>query len=167
MAARFTKPKGGKAVPVIPEVQPAYGASQIGISNQPKPKMDMLDKGSAAIWNVLSAIGGQLKYETNALKNDPVGSLKSTLDAYTVGPEARQRWSQGDYGGAITHSGLGSLMATDSMDNILRGKGSPSDALWIALTYGTGGLGKAATAAKSGTKAATMKAYIDVLNRLK
>lgn len=167
MAARFKKPQSGKAVPVIPEVQPAYGASQIGISNQPKPKMDMLDKGSAAIWKVLSALGGQLKYEANALKTDPIGSLKSTLDAYTVGPEARQRWSQGDYGGAITHSGLGGMFATDSMDNILRGQGSPSDALWIALTYGTGGMGKAVKTGKNAINKNTLKAYTDIVNRIK
>jgi hypothetical protein len=169
MAARFKKsnPMGGGRVPIIPPVQPAYAASQMGVSNMPAPKMDMLDKGSAAIWNVLSAIGGQLKYETQQLKSNPIGSLKATLDAYTVGPEARQRFKQGDYAGAITNSGLGQLAALPEATRMMKGQASPMDSVWLALTYGTGPLGKAAKAATAGTKAASMKAYIDVLNRLK
>jgi len=170
MAARFkkNKPMGGQMAPVIPEVQPAYAESQIGVRNQPTaPKMGALDKGSAALWAVLSAIGGQLKDEVGQLKNNPMGSLKATLDAYTVGPEARKRFKQGDYAGAINQSGVGQFAALPELDNIFQGKGSPSDLAWLALTYGTGGAGKVIKPVKNALKKGTTKAYIDVLNRLK
>jgi hypothetical protein len=136
-----------------------------------EPKMGALDKGSAAIWAVLSAIGGQLKDEVGQLKNDPMGSLKATVDAYTVGPEARSRFKQGDYAGAINQSGLGQLAALPELENIFKGKGSPSDLAWLAATYGTGGIGKAAKAVKAPVKKAvkrgTTKAYTNIVNRIK
>jgi hypothetical protein len=131
------------------------------------PKMGNLDKGSAAIWAVLSAIGGQLKDEVGQLKKDPMGSLKATVDAYTVGPEARKRFKQGDYAGAINQSGIGQFAALPELENIMRGKGSPSDLAWLALTYGTGGAGKVVKPVKNALKKGSTKAYVDVLNRLK
>lgn len=174
MAARFkkNKPMGGGRVPVIPEVQPAYAESQIGVRNMPAaPPMGALDKGSAAIWNVLSAIGGLAKDEFNTLKNDPMGSLKATIDSYTIGQEARDRFKQGDYAGAINQSGIGQLAALPEMEKVFKGKAGPMDALWLALTYGTGPAGKGIKAVTTPTKRAvkkgTTKAYIDILNRLK
>jgi hypothetical protein len=102
-----------------------------------------------------------------ALKNNPVGSLKATLDAYTVGPEARQRFKQGDYAGAINQSGLGQLAALPEIDKVIRGKAGPMDAVWLALTYGTGPMGKALKGTKTAVKKGSTKAYIDILNRLK
>jgi hypothetical protein len=135
------------------------------------PKMGNLDKGSAAIWAVLSAIGGQLKDEVGQLKKNPMGSLKATVDAYTVGPEARQRFKQGDVFGAINQSGIGQLAALPELENILSGKGSKSDLAWLAATYGTGGVGKAAKAvkapAKKAVKQGTTKAYTNIVNRIK
>lgn len=135
------------------------------------PKMGNLDKGSAAIWAVLSAIGGQLKDEVGQLKKDPMGSLKATVDAYTVGPEARKRFKQGDVFGAINQSGAGQLAALPELEKILSGKGSKSDLAWLAATYGTGGLGKGAKAVKAPVKKAvkrgTTKAYTKIVNRIK
>lgn len=170
MAARFkkNKPMGGGRAPVIPEVQPAYAESQIGVRNQPiAPKMGNLDKGSAALWAVLSAIGGQFKDEFGQLKNDPMGSLKATVDAYTVGPEARKRFKQGDYAGAINQSGVGQFAALPELENIFRGKGSPSDLAWLAATYGTGGVGKVVKPVKNAVKKGSTKAMVDILGRLK
>ena len=135
------------------------------------PKMGNLDKGSAAIWAVLSAIGGQLKDDVGQLKKNPMGSLKATVDAYTVGPEARKRFKQGDVFGAINQSGAGQLAALPELEKILSGKGSKSDLAWLAATYGTGGLGKGAKAVKAPVKKAvkrgTTKAYTKIVNRIK
>lgn len=131
------------------------------------PQMSNLDKGSAAIWNVLSAIGGLVKDDVNKLKNNPMGSLKATLDAYTIGPEARERFKQGDYAGAINQSGIGQFAALPELENIVRGKGSPSDLAWLALTYGTGGAGKVVKPVKSAIKKGSTKAMVDILGRIK
>jgi hypothetical protein len=169
MAARFTKPKSGKAVPVAPDYPNLAAPLTEAFPAMPKPapKMGALDKGSAAIWNILSALGGVAKSDVMALKNNPVGSLKATLDAYTVGPEARQRFKQGDYAGAINQSGLGQLAALPEIDKVIRGKAGPMDAVWLALTYGTGPMGKALKGTKTAVKKGSTKAYIDILNRLK
>jgi len=132
-----------------------------------EPKMGALDKGSAAIWAVLSAIGGQLKDEVGQLKKDPMGSLKATVDAYTVGPEARQRFKQGDIAGAINQSGVGQFAALPELDRILQGKGSKSDLAWLALTYGTGGAGKVIKPVKGAIKKSGTKAMVDILGRIK
>ena len=131
------------------------------------PKMGNLDKGSAAIWAVLSAIGGQLKDEVGQLKKDPMGTLAATVDAYTVGPEARQRFKQGDIAGAINQSGVGQFAALPELDRILQGKGSKSDLAWLALTYGTGGAGKVLKPVKSAVKKGSTKAMVDILGRIK
>lgn len=131
------------------------------------PKMGNLDKGSAAIWAVLSAIGGQLKDEVGQLKNNPMGTLNATLDAYTVGPEARKRFKQGDYAGAINQSGVGQFAALPELENIFKGKGSKSDLAWLAATYGTGGLSKVVKPLKNAVKKGSTKAMIDILGRLK
>jgi hypothetical protein len=110
MAARFSKPQGGKTIPPIAKVTPAYLESQIGVSNMPKTKIGALDKGSAAIWNVLSALGTGLKSDAVKLKNNPLGEINRFLDSMTIGDEARNRFRQGDYTGSIIHSGLGSLV---------------------------------------------------------
>ena len=174
MAARFkkNKPMGGQRAPIIPSVQPAYAESQIGVRNQPTaPKMCALDKGSAAIWNVLAAIGGLVKDDLTKLKNNPMGSLAATADSLTIGPEARNRFKQGDYAGAINQSGIGQLAALPEMENVFKGQAGPMDALWLALTYGTGGMGKVAKATVTPTKQAVKKgsnkAMINILNRLK
>jgi hypothetical protein len=174
MAARFkkNKPMDGRTIPPTAKEAPAYLQSQIGIRNQPAaPPMGALDKGSAAIWNVLAALGGMAKNDYNTFKKDPLGSLNATLDSLTIGQEARDRFKQGDYAGAITHSGLGQLAAMPEMEKVVKGQAGPSDALWLALTYGTGGMGKVAKAAttpvKQAVKKGTTKAYIDILNRLK
>lgn len=168
MAQRFKKPKG-KQAPVVPDF-PSLASpltEAFPATTNYTPKKDMLDKGSEAIWNVLSAIGGGVKDEFSQLRKDPVGTLKATLDAYTIGPEARKRFKQGDYSGAIINSGLGQLAALPEMEKVIKGQAGPMDAVWLALTYGTGPLGKAVKGATTSTKAATMKAYLDILNRLK
>lgn len=173
MAARFKKPKSGMVAPVAPDFPNLAAPLTESFPSTPKvaPKMDALDKGSAAIWNILSALGGVAKSDAQLLKNDPIGSLKATLDAYTIGPEARQRFKQGDYAGAITNSGLGQLAALPEIDRFVKGQAGPMDAVWLALTYGTGPMGKAAKAVTTPTKQAvkkgSIKAYIDILNRLK
>lgn len=170
MAARFkkNKPMGGQRVPIGPDVTSAYIDANIGKRNMPlAPKMSSLDKGSAALWAVLSAIGGQFKDEFGQLKNNPMGSLKATLDAYTVGPEARSRFKQGDYAGAINQSGIGQFAALPELENIFGGKGSPSDLAWLAATYGTGGVGKVVKPVKNAVKKGSTKAMVDILGRLK
>lgn len=169
MAARFKKPKSGSAVPVAPDFPNLAAPLTEAFPATPKvaPKMGALDKGSAAIWSVLSALGGIAKSDAMALKNDPMGSLKATLDAYTVGPEARQRFKQGDYAGAVTHSGLGQLAALPEIEKVTKGQAGPMDAVWLALTYGTGPMGKALKGTKTAVKKGSTKAYIDILNRLK
>ena len=140
-----------------------------------QPKMDMLDKASAKFYNLMQALGGAvvggIKQDVKALKENPLGSIAMTADAYTVGPEARKRFKQGDVFGAINQSGIGQLAALPELENIFKGKGSKSDLAWLAATYGTGGAGKVAKpvagAVKASTKKGTNKAYIDILKRLK
>ena len=174
MAARFkkNKPMDGRTIPPTAKEAPAYLQSQIGIRNQPPaPPMGALDKGSAAIWALLSAIGGLAKDEFNTLKNDPMGTLNATLDSYTIGQEARDRFKQGDYAGSIINSGIGKFAGMPETERIMSGKGSPMDAFQLALTYGTGPAGKGIKSvvrpAKRAVKKGTNKAYIDILNRLK
>lgn len=197
MAARFKKsnPMGGGRVPIIPEVQPAYGASQIGVRNQSpmvedygsglsgflNKEFSKLEPSSAALWNVLSAIGGMAKNDAIKIKNDPIRTFNDTLDSLTIGQEARDRFKQGDYSGSIINSGAGQLFAMPEMEKVFKGQAGPMDALWLALTYGTGGASKAVKGlkpairatkvgamlpAKGATRRGASKAYIDVLNRL-
>jgi hypothetical protein len=135
-------------------------------SQKPQPKMGMLDKGSAKLWGILSGLGGMLKQDVNMLKSDPIGSLKATADSWTVGQEARDRFKQGDYAGAINNSGLGSMAALPEIQNIISGKGKPADLAWLAATYGMGPISKAAKTTKTAAKTGSTKAYIDILNRL-
>jgi len=140
-----------------------------------QPKMDMLDKASAQFYRILQAIGGEvvggIKKDVKALRENPLGSIAMTADAYTFGQPARDRLKQGDVFGAINQSGIGQLAALPELENIFKGKGSKSDLAWLAATYGTGGVGKVAKpvagAVKASTKKGTNKAYIDILNRLK
>lgn len=195
MAARFKKSKPQTAPPapvdpwsiqqLIPSGLATYGqdtgmkalqgyakdlsADQMAkykASQQPQPKMDMLDKGSAALWNILSGLGGILKQDVNMLKSDPIGSLKATADSWTIGQEARDRFKQGDYTGAINNSGIGGMLALPELDNILRGKGKPADLGWLAATYGMGPISKAVKPVKNAIKTGSKRAYIDILNRL-
>jgi hypothetical protein len=167
MAARFKKSMPQqRAVPVAPNWTKIAEPIPASPPRPQQPKMDMLDKGSAALWAVLSGLGGMLKQDVNLLKSDPIGSLKATADAWTVGQESRDRFKQGDYIGAINNSGLGGMAALPEMEKILSGKGKPSDVAWLAATYGTGPLGKAFKAGKTAVKTGTTKAYIDILNRL-
>lgn len=135
-------------------------------SQQPQPKMDLLDKGSAKLWGLLSGLGGMLKQDVKTLVADPVGSIKNTADAWTIGQESRDRFRQGDYHGAIINSGLGGMAALPELDNILRGKGKPADLAWLAATYATGPISKAAKAGKAAISTGSKKAYIDILSRL-
>ena len=177
MAARFkkNKPMGGQRVPVGPDVTSAYTDANMGKRNMPlTPPPSNVEKGSAAIWALLSAIGGQFKDEFGQLKNDPLGTTGATLDSLIMGQESRDRFKQGDYAGAINYSGLGKFAALPELDNIFRGKGSPSDLASLALTYGTGGIGKVAKTAKAVTmpakqavKKGSNKAMINILSRLK
>jgi len=187
MAARFkkNKPMGGQRAPIIPEAQPAYAESQIGIRNQSpmvenygggvngflNKQFSKLDKPSSALWNVLSAVGGLAKDDAVKLKNDPLGEINRFIDSMTIGQEARDRFKQGDYAGAIVNSGAGQMLAMPETEKIISGKGGPMDALWLALTYGTGGMSKVAkaglTPAKQAVKKGSTKAMIDILNRLK
>ena len=139
----------------------AYKAGQ-----QPQPKMGMLDKGSAKLWAVLSGLGGMLKQDVNMLKSDPIGSLKATADAWTIGQESRDRFKQGDYAGAINNSGLGGMAALPEIEKILSGKGKPSDVAWLAATYGAGPASKVIKPAKAALSKWSKKAYINVINRL-
>jgi hypothetical protein len=131
-----------------------------------QPKMDLLDKGSAKLWGLLSGLGGMLKQDVKTLVADPVGSIKNTADAWTIGQESRDRFRQGDYKGAIVNSGLGGMAALPEMDNILSGKGKPADLAWLAATYATGPISKAAKAGKVAISTGSKKAYIDILSRL-
>jgi uncharacterized protein RhaS with RHS repeats len=135
-------------------------------SQKPQPKMGMLDKGSSKLWAVLSGLGGMLKQDVNMLKSDPIGSLKATADSWTVGQEARDRFKQGDYAGAIINSGAGGMAALPELQNIISGKGKPADLAWLAATYGLGPVSKAAKTGKAAVKTGSTKAYIDILNRL-
>ena len=169
MAARFKKSMPQqRAVPVAPDWTKI--AEPIPAPSNPirqEPKMNMLDKGSATLWAVLSGLGGALKQDVKTLAADPIGSLNKTLDSYTIGQEARDRFKQGDYIGAINNSGVGSMAALPEMENILSGKGKPADLAWLAATYGTGPLGKGFKVAKNAAKTGSTKAYINILNRLK
>lgn len=140
-----------------------------------QPKMDMLDNASAQFYRILQAIGGEvvggIKKDVKALRDNPLGSIAKTIDAYTVGQPARDRFKQGDIFGAINQSGVGQLAALPELENIFKGKGSKSDLAWLAATYGTGGAAKVAKpvagAIKASTKKGTNKAYTNILNRLK
>jgi hypothetical protein len=106
---------------------------------------------------VLSGAGNwfkeSLKSDINNLKKDPIGSINRTLDEWTIGQEARDRFRRGDVTGAIINSGIGNAFAAPELDRALRGKMTATDAAWILATYGTGGLlGKAKTAVKTGTR---------------
>lgn len=170
MAARFkkNKPMGGQRVPIGPDVTSAYTDANMGKRNMPlTPPPSNVEKGSAAIWNVLAAIGGLAKDDFNKFKNNPIGSLAATADSLTIGPEARNRFKQGDYAGAINQSGIGQLAALPEMENVFKGQAGPMDAFWLALTYGTGGLGKVVKPVTNSVKKGSTKAMIDILNRLK
>ncbi len=172
MASRFKKPQSGKAVPVIPETTPAYLESQIGVTNRPQPKakgFSLAHRGtpSAAIWAVLSAIGSGLKSDVQQLAKDPIGTLGATVDEWTVGQEARNRFKQGDVAGAINNSGIGQLFALPEMERAMTGKMQKADPLWLALTYGTGPLGKGIKALSGAGKKATNKALINYLTKIK
>jgi hypothetical protein len=136
-----------------------------------QPKMDMLDKASAKFYNLMQAIGGEvvggIKQDVNALRENPLGSIAMTADAWTVGQPARDRLKQGDVFGAINQSGVGQFAALPQLENIFKGKGSKGDLAWLAATYGTGGLGKIVKPLKNATVKGSTKAYIDILNRLK
>ena len=136
-----------------------------------QPKMDMLDKASAKFYNLMQAIGGEvvggIKQDVNALRENPLGSIAMTADAWTVGQPARDRLKQGDVFGAINQSGVGQFAALPQLENIFKGKGSKGDLAWLAATYGTGGLGKGFKLGKDALKKGSTKAYIDILNRLK
>ena len=192
MAARFkkSKPQTAPPAPVDPwSIQQLYrlnGKGRVAMSDlqdyaegltsdqmaiykasqQPQPKMDMLDKGSAVLWNILSGLGGALKNDVNMLKSDPIGSLKATADSWTIGQESRDRFKQGDYIGAINNSGIGGMLALPELDNVLRGKGKPADLGWLAATYGLGPISKGVKAGKNAIKTGSKRAYIDILNRL-
>ena len=172
MAARFKKSMPQqRAVPVAPDWTKIAEPIPASPPRPQQPKMDMLDKGSAALWAVLSGLGGALKQDVKTLAADPIGSVVKTLDEWTVGQEARDLAKINDFAGAITYSGLGKMAALPEMQNIYSGKGKPSDLAWLAATYGTGPLGKgikaATTPAKQAIKKGSTKAYINILNRLK
>jgi hypothetical protein len=136
-----------------------------------QPKMDMLDKASAKFYKLMQAIGGEvvggIKQDVNALKENPLGSIAMTADAWTFGQPSRDRLKQGDVFGAINQSGVGQFAALPQLENIFKGKGSKGDIAWLAATYGTGGLGKGFKLGKDALKKGSTKAYIDILNRLK
>ena len=136
-----------------------------------QPKMDMLDKASAKFYKLMQAIGGEvvggIKQDVNALRENPLGSIAMTADAWTVGQPARDRLKQGDVFGAINQSGIGQFAALPQLENIFKGKGSKGDLAWLAATYGTGGLGKGFKLGKDALKKGSTKTYIDILNRLK
>jgi hypothetical protein len=167
MAARFKKSMPQqRAVPVAPNWTEISNPLPPSPPRPQQPKMDMLDKGSSALWNILSALGGMVKQDVNMLKSDPIGSLKATADSWTVGQEARDRFKQGDYAGAITNSGAGSMLAMPELQNIISGKGKPADLAWLAATYGTGPISKVVKGGKAALNTGSKKAYINVLSRL-
>ena len=135
-----------------------------------QPKMDMLDKASAKFYNLMQALGGAvvggIKQDVNALRENPLGSIAMTADAYTVGQPARDRLKQGDVFGAINQSGIGQFAALPELEKIFKGKGSKGDLGWLAATYGTGPFGKAFKLGKNAAVKGSTKAYIDILNRL-
>jgi hypothetical protein len=135
-----------------------------------QPKMDMLDKASAKFYKLMQAIGGEvvggIKEDVNALKENPLGSIAMTADAWTFGQPSRDRLKQGDVFGAINQSGVGQFAALPQLENIFKGKGSKSDLAWLAATYGSGGIGKGFKLGKDALKQGSNKAYINILNRL-
>jgi hypothetical protein len=167
MAARFKKSMPQqRAVPVAPNWTKIAEPIPASPPRPQQPKMDMLDKGSAALWAVLSGLGGMLKEDVNLLKSDPIGSVVRTVDEWTVGQEARDRVRKNDFAGAIINSGAGGMAALPELQNIISGKGKPADLAWLAATYGMGPISKVAKAGKTAAKTGTTKAYIDILNRL-
>jgi hypothetical protein len=163
MAARFRKPSSGKAVPVTPRQNPTgpYTPEDIVEPAEPRmapqPKMDKLDKFSAALWNILSGLGEMGKQDIKLLKSDPVGATVRTLDELTVGQEARDRFRKGDYAGALNKSGAGSMLSLPELDRLVRGKASMADSGWLAATYLGGPLAKTAKQATSMSKKALLK----------
>jgi hypothetical protein len=155
-----------RAVPVAPDWTKIAEPIPASPPRPQQPKMDMLDKGSAALWAVLSGLGGMLKEDVNLLKSDPIGSVVRTVDEWTVGQEARDRVRKNDFAGAIINSGAGGMAALPELQNIISGKGKPADLAWLAATYGMGPISKVAKAGKTAAKTGTTKAYIDILNRL-
>lgn len=135
-----------------------------------QPKMDMLDKASAKFYNLMQALGGAvvggIKQDVNALRENPLGSIAMTADAYTFGQPSRDRLKQGDIFGAINQSGVGQFAALPELEKLFSGKGSKGDLGWLAATYGTGGLGKGFKLGKNALKQGSNKAYINILNRL-
>lgn len=157
----------GERVPV----QPDYSVwnenrSYAAPPNPPGEKMDKLDKASAVLWNILSGLGGMLKEDVQKLKADPVGSIRATADAYTIGQEARDSFRRGDYGGAIVRSGLGEMLALPEMQRATQGKAGLADLGWLAATYTGGPLAKVAKNTKKTLSRGSQKAMLDVLSRL-
>lgn len=171
MAARFRKPSSGKQVPIAPQYNPEWEYLPVqgeSVEYAPKkPKMDKLDSVSAALWNVLSGLGGVLKEDVRTLKADPVGSLKATADAYTIGPEARQRFKQGDYTGAVVQSGLGGLAALPELQKLTQGKAGAADLGWLAATYLGGPITKGVKGTKTALGKGSKKAMLNVLSKMK
>lgn len=170
MAARFRKPSSGKQVPIAPQYNPQweYLPAQVEGSVSPKPpKMDKADSVSAALWNILSGLGGVLKEDVRMLKADPVGTLKATADAYTIGPEARQRFKQGDYTGAVVQSGLGGFAALPELQKLTQGKAGAADLGWLAATYLGGPITKGVKGTKTALGKGSKKAMLNVLSKMK
>lgn len=170
MAARFRKPSSGKQVPIAPQYNPQweYLPAQVEGSVSPKPpKMDKADSVSAALWNILSGLGGVLKEDVRMLKADPVGTLKATADAYTIGPEARQRFKQGDYTGAVVQSGLGGFAALPELQKLTQGKAGTADLGWLAATYLGGPITKGVKGTKTALGKGSKKAMLNVLSKMK
>lgn len=163
MAARFRKPSSGKAVPVTPRQNPTgpYTPEDIiepaAQRTVAQPKMDKLDKFSAALWNILSGLGEMGKQDIKLLKSDPVGATVRTLDELTIGQTARDQFRKGDYAGAVKQSGVGSLLSLPELDRLVRGKASMADSGWLAATYLGGPLAKTAKQATSMSKKTLLK----------
>lgn len=154
-------PSGPSKLPV--EATPYTAAGSM--ANE--PKMSWLDRADKKVYETISGIGSglweMLKGDVRYLKNDPIGYLKTTLDEWTIGQQARDLARKGDYAGAIVNSGIGQFAALPEITRMTQGKFSPVDAAWVLATYFGGPTAKSVKTAKEAAKTTALRQFIKTI----
>jgi hypothetical protein len=140
MAARFKKsnPMGGGRVPIIPEVQPAYAESQIGVRNQiPFSKEELYDlqtkggivdrKEGYGFLNDYIRIPQLASKVSSFFNRIPLARPAAGLNSY-----ANPKGMSPDVAGQEV-GGLADLLIVNNLENIVAGRGTKGDALQVAL----------------------------------
>jgi len=139
MAARFKKsnPMGGGRVPIIPDVQPAYAESQIGVRNQipmsAAERYDLQTKGNIMDpvegWGFLNdnvripQLASKISSFFNRIPARPAAGLNSYANPKGMSPDVAGQ----------EVGGLADLLVVNNLENIVAGRGTKGDALSVAL----------------------------------